>query len=451
MTVLVTVLAMRAVLLDRLADRIEQELAQEAEELRTLASGNDPDTGQPFGEDVERILEVFFRRNIPLRHEVMLGFVGDRLVVQSGERAARTALRDPALLARFVDQPDAVRADAATDLGRLAYLAVPLRGVDGTAAGTFVVAVFEDLARAEVDDVVRVAGFVAAIALLSASALAIGLAGRILGPVRVLGATAQQITDQDLSRRIPVEGADELGQLAGVVNRMLDRLEGAFADQRRFLDDTGHELRTPLTIIRGHLEVMGDDPDELPEVRALVLDEVGRMQRIVEDLILLAKARRPDFLRPAPVDVAALTREVHAKAEALADGITWRLGAVAAVVVTADRDRLTQAVVQLAGNAASHCPAGTTVTIGSALRRSPDPAVVIEVADDGPGIAAEDVDQVFERFHRGRRARSSVDGSGLGLSIVRAIAEAHGGRAELDSRLGVGTTVRLVLPVEEVR
>jgi signal transduction histidine kinase len=385
-------------------------------------------------------------RNIPLRTEVMLGFDQGQLIARSGEPHLLEAVRDPELIADWRELDVTTRDAVDSGLGRVEYLAVPLRDDAGDSLGTFVVAAFADVARDEVDQVVRVAGIVGALALLTASALAVGLAGRILDPVRALSETAQQISEQDLTRRITVTGRDELAQLGEIVNTMLDRLESAFESQRAFLDDTGHELRTPLTIIRGHLEVMGEDPHEVREVRTLVLDEAARMHRIVEDLILLAKAQRPDFLRTSLVDVHTLTREVHAKAEALSAAVTWRLVATADVTISADRQRLTQAMVQLAQNASVHCPPGTVVTIASSV--GPD-GVRLTVADDGPGIAPVDQMHVFDRFHRGRQSRVESSGTGLGLAIVRAIAEAHGGRVELISHPRRGATFTMVLPGQE--
>ncbi|WP_370328361.1 ATP-binding protein [Euzebya sp.] len=443
LTVLATVIAIRAVLLERTDARSEQEMAQEVEELRALAAGNDPQTGAAFGGDAERVLEVFFDRNIPLRHEVMFGFVGDRLVRASGEDRHVALAHDDGLQQLWTASSSTTRAAVDTAEGPLDYVAVPLRDADGARAGTFVVGVFAEAARSAVDDIAGTAWLVGGLALLSGTALAIGLSGRVLGPVRLLSDTAQHISERDLSSRIPVEGDDELAQLTRVVNGMLDRLEDAFAEQRQFLDDTGHELRTPLTIIRGHLEVTAATPEEWPAVRELVLDEVARMQRIVEDLVLLAKAARPDFLRLGAVDVATLTREVQAKSRALAGDVRWLDGPVADVEAVADRQRLTQAAVQLAQNAATHCPAGTAVTIGS---DADDDEVRLWVADDGPGIPAADQERIFDRFDRGGARRSDVDGSGLGLAIVRAVAVAHGGRVDLDSRPGEGSRFTIALP-----
>jgi two-component system, OmpR family, sensor kinase len=443
LTLLSSVVAVRTVLLQRLDDRIDAELAQEAEELRTLARGRDPVTGEPFGERVDRILEVFLSRNIPGANETMLSFVDGEPFLRSARQPPLRLDQDGELMARWAAVSRPTRGSVDTEAGEVDYLAVPLTA-DGEVRGVFVVAIFSDLERRPTDEVVRIAGITGLLSLAVGSLLALSLAGRILAPVAALTRTARGITDTDLSRRIDVRGSDELSHLAVVFNQMLDRLERAIAGQRDFLDDAGHELRTPITIVRGHLELMGDDPGEREEVVALVLDELDRMTRMVDDMLLLAKAQRPDFLRLETVDVEALTTEVFGKAHALA-AKDWRLEAVGRGRIVADRQRLTQALVQLAANAAAYTDDGTLVAIGSVVQ---DGTVRLWVRDEGPGVPHEEQAQLFDRFARGSRGQRSADGSGLGLAIVRAIAEAHGGRVELDSRPGAGATFTVVVPTD---
>ncbi|HWI06433.1 MAG TPA: HAMP domain-containing sensor histidine kinase, partial [Solirubrobacteraceae bacterium] len=219
----------------------------------------------------------------------------------------------------------------------------------------------------------------------------------MLRPVRALGDTAQSITDSDLSRRIPVVGNDEVAQLATRFNAMLDRVETAFAAQRRLVDDAGHELRTPLTVIRGHLELLGDNPDEHRKTMALVLDEIDRMTRIVDDLLVLAKAEQPDFLRLDSVDLAALTTEPGAKSKTLADR-AWRIEHTAQGMIIADRQRLTQAMMQLAHNATRHTAGGGDIAIGSSID---DGRARLWVRDSGAGVPADEHERIFERFARG--------------------------------------------------
>ena len=227
---------------------------------------------------------------------------------------------------------------------------------------------------------------------------------------------------------------------------MLERLDAGFSAQRQFLDDAGHELKTPLTVLRGHLELLDpDDPEEVRETRDLLLSESDRMSRLVGDLIVLAKSRRPDFLTPAPVDLATLTPTLLATARGLGDR-DWQLDEVADGTVVVDEQRITQAVLQLADNAVKHTVPGDTVAIGSARDRG---VLRLWVRDTGPGVPEHHRDAVFERFGRGD-VRPGDEGFGLGLSIVRAIAEAHGGTVTVtDARPGgtpPGARFELVLP-----
>jgi signal transduction histidine kinase len=280
--------------------------------------------------------------------------------------------------------------------------------------------------------------------LVAGSLLAWRLAGKVLGPAKEVTATARSISHSDLSRRIPVEGQDEVAELAATFNDMLDRLDRAFRAQRRFVDDAGHELKTPLTIVRGHLELLEDDPKEREEALALVMDELDRMSRIVEDLLLLAKHVQPDFLDLATVDVGGLTDDVYAKATALAPR-EWVLEQRGRGVIVADRQRLTQALLQLAHNAVRHGGDTEQIELGSAVTNG---EARFWVRDHGPGIPPGEEAKIFERFSRGTAQRRS-EGAGLGLAIVRAIAEAHNGRVELERGNGAGTVFSIVIPVDQ--
>lgn len=312
--------------------------------------------------------------------------------------------------------------------------------------GTFVVAAFTDVLQHPYNAAFFAAGVVGVAVLLIGSLLAWRMAESVLRPVSSLTQTAQSISETDLTQRIEVRGHDELAGLAATLNAMLDRLERTLSSQRRFLDDAGHELRTPITIIRGHLELLEDDPEERQATLALVMDELDRMGRMVNDLILLSKAERPDFLMPEAVEVAGLTDDILTKASALG-ARDWRLDAHGDGVVTVDRQRLTQALVQLAQNAVEHTQEGDAISLGSAVDGG---EARFWVRDDGPGIAPADQARIFDRFERGGTRKPS-GGSGLGLSIVRAIAAAHGGRVELLSGLGTGALFTITVPVDGPR
>jgi signal transduction histidine kinase len=277
------------------------------------------------------------------------------------------------------------------------------------------------------------------VALLLGSALAWLAAGRVLRPVRETTNLARKITDSDLSARIPDRGRSEVGELAVTFNRMLDRLEAAFAAQRMFLADVGHELRTPITVIQGNLDTMQAASCDDAETLAIAADELARMTRLVDDLMLLAEAERPDFLRLAPADLGSLTRQLAAKAAAL-DDRPWVLAAAAPGHAVLDAQRITQAVMQLAANAVAHTPPGTVVELGSAITGG---VAEFTVADRGPGIPAAQRRRIFDRF---ARLDSRRGGTGLGLSIVAAIAAAHGGTVRVQERRGGGAAFCLAIP-----
>jgi two-component system, OmpR family, sensor kinase len=438
------VLVTRQLLIAGVDARIDEALTQEAEELRRLARGRDPTTGEPFGSRVDRIFEVFLRRNLPVRNEMFLTFVDGETFERSVGRPIYRLDEDPVFVAPFRRASETDRGRVDTPAGEVDYLAVPLRA-GGEARGVFVAAIFRDEELADVTPAVWGAAGVGVATLLIGSLLAWRVAEGVLRPVRSVTETAAAISTSELTRRIRVEGSDEISSLADTFNEMLDRLEGAFRAQRRFVDDAGHELRTPITIIRGHLEVLEDDPEERERTLALVVDELERMNRIVNDLLLLAKARQPDFLDLETVDVGRLTEELHAKATALGQR-NWQLEAVGRGVIVADRQRLTQAVMQLAQNATEHTTDGDDIAMGSEVA---DGRALLWVRDEGSGIAPEVRDRIFERFARaGNGARPSA-GAGLGLPIVKAIVEAHHGSVRVDSGPGRGATFALEIPVDQ--
>ncbi len=287
------------------------------------------------------------------------------------------------------------------------------------------------------------AGIVAGLALLLVTGFAAWQAGRLLAPLRTLRETADEITDTDLSLRLPVTGNDDITALTRTVNGMLDRLEEAFTGQRQFLDDAGHELKTPLTVLRGHLELLDvGNPEEIAETRDLLLDEVDRMARLVGDLILLAKSDRPDFISRRPVDLTGLTVDVLAKARGLADR-RWSLDETASVTAEVDEQRLTQALLQLCDNAVKHTGSGDEIALGSSYDGS---TARLWVRDSGPGVPPGDRDQIFDRFGRGT-VSDHDEGFGLGLSIVRAIAQAHAGTVTVADARPHGAVFTLLVPI----
>lgn len=438
-----TALGTSRVLDARVDSRIDAQLRQEAEELRLFAAQDlNPATGEPFGDDVAALLDVFVTRSVTTEGEVLAAVVDGEVVASTGRTAPVDVTTDLDLDVVVGAATTTRRGATPTAAGPLEYLAVPVTN-EGVPGGVLVVGIYRDVVAAEVDQTVRVTALVALVALVVGIALAVALARRILRPLAEMTAATQELGDDDLSRRLAIDGHDEVAVLARTFNAMLDRLETAFAAQRRFVDDASHELRTPLTIVRGHIELLDADPDPTAraETVALVLEELDRMDRIVGDLLTLARAERPDFVTTAPFEVDELTTSTLRKATSLSPDHRWRLGVVAVGTAVADEQRLAQALLALAHNAARHTPPGTTVTIGSAIA---DDDLRLWVADDGPGVPVAERERIFERFSRGSAQHRA--GAGLGLAIVRAIAEAHGGTVTLSTPTDGGARFDLYVP-----
>lgn len=445
----VTLLVTWLTLVNRVEGEIDVALAQEIEELRQLATGTDPATGVAFGANARPIFDTFLNRNVPADNEAFYTYVDGRFFLASFNAPLELA-RDTQLTARWGDVLTPTWGTTDTAVGEARFLAAPLVAETG-AIGTFVVVHFPADDRADVARVIRTAAIAGATVLLLAAAFAWSMAGRVLQPIRELTDTAQGITDTDLSGRIPVTGTDELSELGATFNAMLERLEVGFSGQRQFLDDVAHELRTPITIAQGHLELMGDDPVERADTIRIVNDELDRMNRYVGDLLLLAKSETADFLRPEPVDLGELAQTLRAKVEALADR-RWAIDVAPApgvVAIVADPGRLTQAVLNLATNAVQHTADGEVVALGiEAVGSSVEPTGArLWVRDTGRGLEPGLAERLFDRRFRGAASRAErADGMGLGLSIVAAIARAHGGSVAAGDAPGGGARFTITIP-----
>ena len=326
------------------------------------------------------------------------------------------------------------------------------------------------------------AGFLALAGALLASLL---IGSRFSRPLRRMAAIAAQVDAGDLHPRIHDVERDgrEVQVLADAFNHMLDRLTDAFAGQREFVADASHELRTPLTVIRGQLEVLAaqrnPSGEEVRRVERLAQAEIARITRLVDDLLLLAKAEQRQFLRVEPIDLETFVGELWdgatllVETEMRAEGARlpasvarrFELGEVPAGTLLADPDRLAQALRNLIGNAIEHTRAGNGLVRldvermegrGSGFGAAPaaersgergGESLRFVVEDDGPGIPPEQLERVFDRFHRTDAARDRASGgTGLGLAIVRAIAEAHGGRVGACANAAGGASIELELP-----
>ncbi|MBG6216157.1 signal transduction histidine kinase [Arthrobacter sp. CAN_A6] len=460
LALLAVIVTVRSLLISGVDRDANADIMQEVEEFSTFASeAVDPLTTESYT-SVSELLERYLSRQNSGSSEVLIG-VTDTEVLYSGSSfgvVSDTDYRlsaDTALLERLRNS-DQVSGVEETEAGSMRWGRVEVQA--GDQQGSLIIAEFTRGALAGVQETVTVIFFVALGGLLFTAGIAWLVAGQILRPIRDVSRVAADITESDLTTRVPVQGRDDVAALAVTFNDMLDRLEQAYLTQRRFIDDASHELRTPITVIRGHLELLDNDPAERAATLNLVNGELSRMARIVSDLLLLVKAERTDFVQPQPVDVAALTLDLEAKLQALGDR-RWLLMEVAEGTAALDSQRLTQAVLQLGANAIQYTPHRSTIEIGSAFEGTgKDRKLRLWVSDAGPGVTEREAAVIFERFRHGSANALPADrlrdggqrgGTGLGLSIVRAIADGHHGSAWVNSTPGEGATFGLLLPAPE--
>jgi heavy metal sensor kinase len=289
------------------------------------------------------------------------------------------------------------------------------------------------------------------LALAIAGLAGYGLARRALSPIELMARQAREITPEKLDARLPNDDADdELGQLARVFNETLARLERAFEQLRRFTSDASHELRTPLAMIRSVGEVGLQKDGTRAEYRDIIgsmLEEVNRLTSLIDSLLTISRADSGHIqLHRSVVPVMELAREAAGLFEVLMEEKSLRLVVEGDEDLAVDGDRLflRQALVNILHNAVKYSPQGEAISV-HVLRAEGD--AVVEVADRGPGIPAEDQAKIFDRFYRVDKARwRESGGAGLGLAIAKWAVDAHGGSITLESAVDKGATFRIRLP-----
>ncbi|MCJ7857584.1 sensor histidine kinase [Corynebacterium kalidii] len=450
-TVASVVVVTRSVSLAQVSDRANAAVEQELEEFRRfVAQGTDPVTAAPFS-STRRLTEVYLSRQIPDEDELMVGLLDGNLLQadRSHLRSAHPEPLDPSepLAAKVLSSDESSGILDDPDRGTAHWGRLAFTTGDESQSGQFAVVMFTREDEAAVSSQVRMMAAAGAGGVLVATLLALLVAGRIIAPIRRLQEVSSSISNSDLSRRVPADGPREISRLAETFNDMLDRLETVVNDQRAFVDDAGHELRTPLTVVRGQLELLEtSDAESRARSVELATTELDRMTRMVNDLLTLAVADSGSFLHPSPVDIAELMIDIEDKVRTVSDRAL--LVDAAEGVVVLDEQRVTEAVLELFGNALRY--SDDTVEIGSEFRGTgPGRYLRIWVRDRGPGLPPESRESLFRRFSRGGEhaaASARPRGAGLGLSIVKSIAEGHGGRAFVESTVGLGSIFGLDLP-----
>jgi len=352
-------------------------------------------------------------------------------------------------LAEYTSQP--ITRDVNLGNAHLRVMSVPL-SIGSRPIGTLQIATSLAIVDATQQTFLKILVIGTTIAVTIAATGVSFVTYRSLAPLESVTQTALQITRaDDLSRRIPYQGPtdDEIGQLISAFNQTLSRLENLFYTQRRFVADVGHELRTPLTVIKGNITLMRKIGCSDEESLSSIDEEVDRLTRMVGDLLLLAQAESGKLtLVTQLVELDTLLLEVMQQSRVLAQGkVDLRLGEIDQVLVCGDRDRLKQVLINLISNAIKYTPQGGEVVMG--VGKNNDQAY-ITVQDNGPGISAEELPHIFERFYRIEKSRTrSADGKGfgLGLSIAYWIVKHHDGEITVESEEGKGTRFCVWLPL----
>jgi signal transduction histidine kinase len=442
---LTVLLVTRAVLVNGIDTDADVRLNNDAGDFRVAVNDAHLEQASQLTKAMDDVMDHYLEGLVARPDQAELAIVNGRpYAVSAGSPVALDHLPEVGTWAGLLESHNGTLDTAA---GPARWLAVPIVSQNKTLA-TMVIVDFVGGRHDQVNDTVRSVGIILGVVFLAAAFAAFGSAGRALRPLRRLSATAASVGGgNDLDARIPVSGHDEVTDLGESFNGMMARLQQAFDSQKQFLDNAGHELRTPLTIVRGHLELLDlEDPDEREATASLVLDELDRMERLVEELRILARCERPDFLRPDHVDIGGLTRDLLLKAVTLADR-EFDIDAAADVEIVADRSRLTEAAMNLVQNAVDMTNPGDTIAIGTSCDGS---SVKLWVRDSGPGIPAELQPLLFEKTDTPDELKRQ-GGTGLGIPLALAIARAHGGTLGVSSRAGDGATFVMIIPATGLR
>lgn len=447
---------------DRILDGIDDRLVSRIESARVIATGVPPvdeesdavapASGAGTFTTTRDALEGVLAQLVPDRNETALGILDGQATFVPGVAVDFRLDDDAAFVERVVVESaeGAVKVGTAvTSVGTVRYIASPITVAGDPQVGVYVTAVDVDAALKELTDSFTTYAIAAALACAAIGLVGWFVAGRLLRPITQLRSAAARITATDRGERVTILGNDDVSAAGVTVNGMLDRLDLALTSQRQLLDDVRHELKTPITIVRGHLELLdAGNADDVESTRALALDELDRMSGLVDDIEALADAQVV-VPKVRPEDAAELTRRVFEKASGMPNH-RWLLAETVEAVVELDSRLVTQAWLQLIDNASKYSPAWSTVTIGSSRRHDEEQGDSVEfwVVDEGLGIPEGSEQRIFERFGRVDGGRG-IRGSGLGLPIVMAIANAHGGTVSLTTS-PQGSRFGIVVPLHRV-
>ena len=432
----------RQFILRRVDDRVRDDLAQDLDFFFESLAG----TRQPVStaEDLQAFIDGFSANFLPEDDNFLIFLVNGEFFLSDPVSLPNSLEPNSLPISEWAQTGTSLQGTLASDdeEGNILYLVKPIMIEDvniGTAIAAHTVAGEQEEALEAVSIFIYMSTGTITVALL----LAWLATGQVLRPIQTLTRTARSISDTDLAKRLPVRGGGEMAELGQTFNAMMSRLQTAFEVQQKFIRDMSHELRTPITIMRGHLELMETSTAEQEDTVELSIDELDRMSRFVNDLILLARSEMPNFLDVAPIDLETFTDELFEKAKVFSER-KWAFDGFGEATFAGDRQRLTGAMMNLVENAVRHTHANDEIGIGSSVSEG---IVRLWVRDTGNGVPESDRERIFQRFERGRNT-AKTSGSGLGLSIVKAKAEAHKGWVELASQEGQGATFTIAIPVD---
>ena len=385
---------------------------------------------------------------LPTGEHILLAVPGGE---RYGSQGSNGLLRAPAV-AKLLARPPAQSqtTTVSTPSGRVLVLASPMREQGRTVGSVVVTYALESLEQDQ-ERVLVLVSIEAVIALLVAVAGTYLLLRRLLGTIGNITTTARTISEGDLDLRLGDQGSDdEVGELAGTFDVMLDRIDEVMEVQRRLLSDVSHQLKTPLTVMRGHIEVLQmtgvDDPAEVDRTLRTVLSEIEHLRVLTEDLLFLGRSLEPGFLELVPVDLRIFLADVT-KAASVLGNRRVTMGSVPDLVVEIDENKMRGALLNLVDNAVKATADGDRIEVSASLRH-PGGDLALTVGDCGPGVPPSERARVLERFGR---PRSEIrEGSGLGLAIVGTVAESHGGHVELGDAPFGGLAASIVLPASSV-
>jgi signal transduction histidine kinase len=372
------------------ADREQRNLEEVIENFRdSLAPFIAAKSSQVSKQDVEKELNQFLTKNFPEDDVFLVSIVGSAFKTSSPLSLPAQFRPNSSLMRQWEALTSESRGRVETSdpsIQSIIYYASPLT-IDEQVVAVFVAVQTTAGELREADEIKNLLTWLSIGFLLFSLFLTWLLSNLVLAPLRSLASTTHSIGESNLAERLPVSGHGELAEISRSFNGMMDRLQALITSQKELIQNAGHELRTPITIIRGNIELLHDDDEEpREETIRLVLDEVDRMSIIIDDLVLLAKADRPDFLRIKIMNVAQFTQDLFRKVECLAPRI-WSLSEVAHLAIEADEQRLFQCMINLAVNATQHTCPSESIAIGSSVGQ--DGMVRFWIEDSGEGLSED--------------------------------------------------------------